>query len=112
MVHHLVGIVSWKERGSGTGISPGQKYSMLGTGSHQQEGEDLMCWRKGDSWNGALEEARGTGTGTAVGEPGQSIRGNGQGGRACRCVALQVGFVEVLLQLPQLRREVGTGSRE
>lgn len=35
-------------------------------------------------------------------QPGQSIWGNGQGGRACRCVAVQVGFVEVLSQLPQL----------
>lgn len=62
-------IVSWKERGSGTGYFSRMRSTAacLHNGSHQQEGEDLMCWRKGDSWNGALEEARGIGTGTAVG---------------------------------------------
>ena len=61
--------VSWKERGSGTGYFSRMRRAAacLHNGSHQQEGEDLMCWRKGDSWNDALEKARGTGTGTAVG---------------------------------------------
>lgn len=30
---------------------------------NQLEGEDLICWRKGDSWSDAPEEARRTGPG-------------------------------------------------
>lgn len=67
MVHHLE--VSWKERSSGTGYFSRMRSTAacLHNGSPQQEGEDLTCWRKGDFWNDALAEARGTGTGTAVG---------------------------------------------
>ena len=47
----------------------------LHNGSHQQEAEDPICWRKGDSWSDVLEEARRTGPGIRGGigcaqEPG------------------------------------------
>lgn len=45
-----------------------EKYSSMFAQWKSSAGrEDLTCWRKGDFWNDALAEARGTGTGTAVG---------------------------------------------
>lgn len=68
MVHHLEeDSVMEREKQWDRVFLQDEKYSSMFAQWKSSAGrEDLTCWRKGDSWNDALEEARGTGTGTAV----------------------------------------------